>query len=176
VTGASLHIPSVETDRLILRAPGAADTGPMLSFLGSERAAFYGGPMAPSAAWEKFSSYVGQWMLRGYGLYSLALKDTNETIGMAGPYHPEHFPEPEMSWLLTEGRFEGKGYAREACNAVLTHLFTTFGWSSVVSYIDRDNIASRKLAERLGAKLDPTAQAAVPNCECLRHWPQRARA
>lgn len=168
----ALDIPRLETDRLILRVPSAADTRTMLSFLGSDRARFYGGPMGPDDAWHKFAAYVGQWILRGYGMYSVVLKDSGETVGMAGPHHPDHFEEPELSWLLTEARFEGRGLATEACKAVLCQLFTTLGWKTVVSYIDIANVASRKLAEGLGARLDPNSKPAIANCDTYRHIPQ----
>ncbi len=167
----TLDIPRFETERLILRAPSAADTAPMLGFLASDRAEFYGGPMNANDGWHKFSAYVGQWVLRGYGMFSIALKETDQCIGMAGPFHPDHFHEPEMSWLLASGEFEGKGYAAEACTAVLGHLFATHGWSSVVSYIDRANAPSRKLAERLGARHEAGAAEVVPNCDSYRHFP-----
>lgn len=166
------HTPHLETERLILRVPQAEDTAAMLDFLASERAKFYGGPMNPSDAWHKFSAYVGQWILRGYGMYSAVLKDGGDTVGMAGPFHPAHFDEPEMSWLLTDAKHEGKGLASEACQAVLKHLFTSLGWSNVVSYIDTRNAASRQLAQRLGAVLESDPPCPVANCESYRHFPE----
>ena len=167
--------PSVlETDRLTLRIPNADDEAPMMAFLRSERGEFYGGPMEAYDAWHKFSAYVGQWILRGYGMYSVVLKDTGETVGMAGPFHPAHFDEPEMSWLLTDARHEGKGLAAEACRAVLDHLFANLGWTSVVSYIDKANAPSRALAMRLGATLDTAKECPVANCESYRHLPEGA--
>ncbi len=170
----SLNVPQLETNRLILRVPGAADMPAMLAFLGEDRAEFYGGPMNEHDAWHKFSAYVGQWMLRGYGMYSAVLKDSGDTVGMAGPFHPSHFDEPEMSWLLTDAKFEGRGLAAEACQAVIAHLFSTLGWANVVSYIDKANHGSRKLAERLGAQLDTDRPSPVPNCDSYRHYPQGA--
>ena len=143
----------------------------MLAFLASDRAEFYGGPMDPNAAWHKFSAYVGQWTLRGYGLFAVTRKEGGETIGMAGPHHPDHFPEPEMSWLLTDATHEGQGYASEACRAVLDHLFTDHGWTDVISYIDTANVTSRKLAERLGARLDANARSPIETCDAYRHFP-----
>lgn len=166
------QFPQLETDRLILRAPGIADQPAMLSFLASDRAGFYGGPMEPVAAWHKFSAYVGQWTLRGFGFYAITLRDDGATIGLAGPHHPEGFPEPEMSWLLTDAAHEGKGYASEACAAVLQDLFGRLGWASVVSYIDTANTASRALALRLGATLDTGSPSPLPGCDSYRHVPQ----
>ncbi len=161
--------PTLTTDRLTLRAPDARDMPTMLDFFTSSRANFYGGPMDTNAAWHKFSAYVGQWVLRGYGFFAVTLKDSGDTIGMAGPHHPDHFAEPEMSWLLTDAAHEGKGYASEACRAVLAHLFTDLGWSTCISYIDPANTASRALAKRLGARLDLDHMAAIEGCDTYRH-------
>ena len=163
--------PVLTTDRLSIRAPGAADLPAMLAFLGSDRASFYGGPMDADAAWHKYSAYVGQWTLRGYGMFAITLRDSGETIGMAGPHHPDHFAEPEMSWLVTDAAHEGKGYASEACRAVLAHLFDDLGWTTTISYIHRDNAASRKLAERLGATRDSGHKAPFAQCDSYRHVP-----
>ncbi len=159
----------LETPRLILRAPAPQDVAAMLGFLGSERARFYGGPMDRGAAWKKFAAFAGQWLLRGDGLYAITLRDTGETIGLAGPYFPEDFPEPEMAWLLTDARFEGQGLAQEACQAVLAQVFGPMGWRDIVSYVDADNTASLALAARLGAVPDAAASSPLPGCLCLRH-------
>lgn len=171
-----LTIPVLETDRLILRAPDARDMAPMIGFFMSDHARFYGGPMTKCDAWYKFSAYVGQWVLRGYGFYAVTLKQDGTTIGMAGPHQPAHFSEPEMSWLLVSPDYQGQGFAHEACVAVLEHLFNTQGWDSVISYIDRDNAASLALAQRLGAQLDPQAVSPLPGCDGYRHVPTGARA
>jgi RimJ/RimL family protein N-acetyltransferase len=164
--------PVLRTERLILRRPGPEDVPAMLRFFASDRARFYDGPMDEGAGWRRFAAYVGQWTLRGYGLFAMVERRIGETIGLAGPFHPQEFAEPEMSWLLADAAHEGRGYAREGCAAVLAHLFETHRWPSVVSYIDRGNAPSRALAERLGARLDPDAAVPLPNCEAYRHRPR----
>lgn len=171
MTAASLHKGGLDTARLILRVPNASDVDAMVAFFGSDHARFYSGPMSVGDAWRKFAGYVGQWTLSGYGMFSIEHRDTGATIGMAGPFHPADFPEPEMSWLLTEPKYEGQGFASEACTAILTHLFDDLGWSQVVSYIDPDNHASRALALRLGAVEDPAAVVPLPGCVAYRHRP-----
>lgn len=168
--------PILITERLTLRVPNGDDTEAMLKFFQQDRSRFYGGPKDKGTAWRDFAARTGQWQLLGYGMFAIVLMETGETIGLTGPVHPGDFPEPEMSWLLTEDRFEGKGYAREACEVVLAHLFTDLGWPSVVSYIDRANAASRALALRLGATLDPASPAPIGNCDTYRHWPKGATA
>ncbi|WP_421701263.1 GNAT family N-acetyltransferase [Aliiroseovarius sp.] len=162
-------IPTLETERLMLRGPSADDLAPMMTFFGSDHATFYGGPMTEKDAWLKLASYAGQWAFRPYGWFSAYRKSDMAMVGMAGPHHPVGLPEPEMSWLLVSPDFEGQGLAREAAAAVLNHLFADLGWDSVVSYIDPKNIPSRKLAEALGATLDTNAVSPLEGCDVFRH-------
>ncbi len=170
MSNATSETPVLETDRLRLRAPDRRDEPALLAFFGSERARFYGGPLSENDAWHKFAAYVGQWRLRGYGFFAITDRETGATLGLAGPHHPAHFAEPEMSWLLSDDRYEGKGLAKEACAAVLIHLFRDHRWTDVVSYIDPDNTASRVLAERLGARPDPDTPVPMPGCDAFRHF------
>jgi len=164
-----MHTPVLETDRLILRAPGAADLDAMTGFFGSDFGRFYGGPMDAQDAWYKFAAYIGQWTLRGYGLFAITVQRTGDTVGMAGLTHPAGQREPEMSWLLTSPDHTGKGFAVEAARAVLNHLFATRDWTSLPSFIHPENTASARLAERLGAVRDPATPSEIANCETWRH-------
>lgn len=172
----TLSGPILETDRLLISPPGSEDLGAMISFFSEQRSEFFGGPLTEAEAWRAYAVYVGQWTLRGYGLFAVRLKDTGETVGMAGPYHPGHFREPEMSWLVTSAAYEGKGYAAEASRAVLDHLFADLGWTTTVSFINYANHPSQALALRLCAVLDPDTPAQVDNCRTYRHMAPGAAA
>ena len=161
--------PVLTTDRLILRAPDRRDEAALLGFFMGSRARFYGGPYDRSGAWRYFAAQIGHWTLRGFGMFAITAKDSGETLGLAGPWQPPGFNEPEMAWLLTESRHEGKGVASEAVAAALAHVFRVHGWASLPSYIDRDNAPSRALALRLGARPDPGHDAPIANCETFRH-------
>lgn len=164
-----MQTPVLETDRLILRAPGAVDLPAMTGFLGSPFARFFGGPMDAEDAWYKFSAYIGQWTLRGYGLFAITLKTDAKTIGFCGPMHPGGQAEPEMSWLLCTPEYAGRGFAQEASGTVIAHLFQTNHWDSLVSFIHPDNTASARLAERLGAVPDPATPSDIKGCDTWRH-------
>ena len=168
-----MPFPTVTTDRLHLRAPDSRDEPAMLRFLESEFSQFWGGPFNTVDGWARFASLVGQWPLKGYGMMAITLKDTGQTIGMAGPYHPAGFAEPEMSWLLCDPSMGGKGFAAEACTAQIAHEFATRKWPSMVSFIHEDNRASIALAKRLGATLDPDTKANLPGCITYRHSPTK---
>ena len=166
--------PILQTERLTLRAPDHRDEAAMMEFFQSDFGVYWGGPFGGVEAWNRFSAIVGQWTLRGYGLMSIVLRETEETIGIAGPYHPTGFAEPEMSWLLCNPSLGGKGYAREACEAQIAHEFAIRTWPTMVSFIHVENAPSIALAKRLGAAFDADTKANLPNCITYRHWPEGA--
>ncbi len=161
--------PALETGRLILRAPCAADWPPSAAFLASERARFVGGPVAARAAWRIFGHVVGHWALRGFGLFVFCDKATGQALGTAGPWFPEGWPEPEIGWTLWRAGDEGRGLAFEAAQAALAHAFRDLGWQTAVSYIDAANARSIALAERLGARRDEAAAGPDPSDLVYRH-------
>ncbi len=153
--------PMLTTERLILRAPGAEDLPAWTAFLGSERARFVGGPIEATRAWRIFASIAGHWTLRGYGSWTLTDRAGGRPLGIAGVWHPEGWPEPELAYTLWSDEAEGRGLAFEGVRAVLGHLFGT-GWRTLVSFIDAQNTRSIRLAERLGARPDPHAAKPDP--------------
>ena len=166
-TGA--NTPILHTKRLVLRAPDARDEPAMVRFFMSDFSRYWHGPFGAVEAFIRFAAMVGQWTLKGYGLMAITERTTGTTLGMAGPYHPEGFPEPEMSWLLCDAAHAGSGIAYEACEAVIAHEFTTRNWPSMVSFIHVDNAPSIALAQRLGAVPAATTASCVPNCVTYRH-------
>ncbi|MFX0545177.1 GNAT family N-acetyltransferase [Roseovarius sp. S1116L3] len=149
--------PVLETERLTLRAIGPQDMEAGIAFLASERAQYMGGPYTRHDAWVQTCRLIGEWTVRGTGLFVICLKGTDEAIGDVGAIYPEGYPEPEIGWGLWTPEFEGKGYAEEAAIAVRQHLYDDMGWQTAVSYIDPDNAPSIALANRLGCSLDTKA-------------------
>lgn len=67
-----MPIPTLETDRLTLRAPKADDFAMDRDFYADPDAShFYGGPLEPGQAWRKLAFDIGHWALRGYGMWTL---------------------------------------------------------------------------------------------------------
>jgi len=149
----------LRTDRLILRAPSAADWPAFNAFLASPRADFIrSSGYDPQQTWRAFGHIIGHWVLRGFGQFVFAGKDTpDRPLGMAGPWFPEGWPEREIGWTIWDGAAEGRGYAFEAARAALARAFDTLGWDTAVSYVAPENRRSAALAERLGATRDRSA-------------------
>jgi len=145
-----IRIPTLETERLRLRAPEARDFDTYADFRTSLRAAYSGGPHTRAQAFEQFCALGGHWLVRGYGRWIVATREDDAPIGVVGLYYPEDWLEPEIAWALFDGA-EGKGYAAEAARAARAYAYGTLGWQSVVSLIAPDNSRSAALASRLGA-------------------------
>lgn len=146
-------IPTIETTRLSLRAPAESDLASMTAFGASPRSGFVGGPYDHWGAWRVLLAGIGHWALRGYGYWSVDLRETGAFIGRVGVIYPNGTPEPELAWGLFDG-FEGKGYGTEAVLAARRYADENFGLAPLASFIDPKNAASMRLALRVGAVLE----------------------
>ncbi|UWS79900.1 GNAT family N-acetyltransferase [Phaeobacter sp. G2] len=148
-----IQVPTIETQRLMLRQPALSDFEPLCAFYASPRADFVGGQMEPDKVWRHLALEIGHWQLRGYGRWTLEEKDSGKPAGIIGLWNPEGWPEPEIGWDLFEG-FGGKGYATEAATAARTYAYETLGWTTAISLVAPENHGSRAVAQRLGATRD----------------------
>jgi RimJ/RimL family protein N-acetyltransferase len=146
-----------------------ADFPPLAQLYETPRSAYIDGPKHRAAVWRDFASDVGQWVLLGFGGWSVEERATGALAGYTGLNAPPEYPERELGWVMLNG-FEGKGFAFEAASLARIFAFETLGWRGCVSYIDPANHRSIRLAERLGAVRDENA--ATPNgdpCLVYRH-------
>jgi RimJ/RimL family protein N-acetyltransferase len=148
--------PTIETERLVLRAHRPEDFEGLFAMYQSERSRHIGGPMDAAKVWFGFTSDVGSWVLYGTGAWAVDRQSDGVTVGQLSLNQPVHCPELELGWILFDG-FEGHGYAMEAAEAVRHYAFGELGVETLVSYIDEDNSRSIALAKRLGAQLDHDA-------------------
>ncbi|MCK4712655.1 MAG: GNAT family N-acetyltransferase [Marinosulfonomonas sp.] len=152
-------IPTLETDRLILRGAKFEDFEPLSTFYASDRSKFVKNiDMTPDKCWRTLAHIAGHWMLRGYGLFVLTLKGNDAPLGVAGAFHPIEWPERELGWSLWSAEHEGHGYVTEAAIAFRYYFYNVQKWNTAVSYIHPDNTTSINVAERLGCTIDKTAQ------------------
>lgn len=159
-------VPILETERLRLRPPTPEDVPAATGFYASKRSKYAGGDVPEFRAWSNAVALLGHWAVRGYGLWTVTAKDSGAALGFVGPYNPDGWPETEIGWLLLEGS-EGKGIAYEAAIAARSHAQNVLDWTDIVSYIAPENERSIKLAEKLGAVLDPNAVVPKPDDPCL---------
>ena len=161
------NIPVIETQRLILRGPEAEDYPDFKATFSSYRSRFMGGPLNAYEAWMLYAAEIGHWQIRGFGMWMIHDKVTDETYGMAGGWQPAQWPEAEIAWIIWPGK-GGHGYALEATNAARDFYYSQ-GWEGAVSYLDPMNLDSIRLAERLGAVKDKAAHTVDGNDIVYRH-------
>lgn len=153
MTAPVLHIPTLETARLTLRAPGMADFEPFAAFYAGPRSSFVGGPLTREGAWRMLAMEIGHWTLAGFGRWTCVETQTGTPVGLVGAFAPEGWPEPEIGYDLFDGH-EGRGFATEAARAARGFAYDTLGWSTAISLIKPDNTASKGVATRLGARFE----------------------
>jgi RimJ/RimL family protein N-acetyltransferase len=154
VTGTDIHIPTLETERLRLRAPRRDDFERWAEFFASDRSTWERGPLDRVRGYQTWAADVALWTLRGYGAFGMDLRETGAYVGEVGIYEPEGFPQTELGWFVVP-KAEGHGYAFEGARAVMAWARATFGWGGLCSIIDPGNARSIALARRLGGVHDP---------------------
>ena len=161
--------PTLETERLTLRPMRLEDWPAYWELMRSERSQYMGGPLSEFSAWGMFCHDVAQWALMGHGALMIDDRHSGACLGQVGINHGPLFPEHELGWYVYP-QAEGRGYAFEAAQVFRDWAEHTRRLPSLVSYMDPHNVRSARLAERLGATLDPDAPR--PDAEDLvyRHF------
>lgn len=86
-----------------------------------------------------------------YGIWVVCLRENDEIIGRAGISNREVDGENKLELGYVIGvPYQRKGYAYEACSAICNFVKDRLCETELVCFMDRDNRASVKLAEKLG--------------------------
>lgn len=151
---------TLETEQLVLRWFREEDfddlceissDAEVMRFLGD------GKPLQPIETWRMLASFIGHWYFRGYGIWAVEEKATGKVVGRIGFFNPAGWPGFELGWTLARGSW-GKGYATEGARRALEHAFSVMNRDHVISLIAPENVASIKVAERLGEKVEGETQ------------------
>lgn len=95
----------------------------------------------------------------GIGFFAMAIRETDEPIGLCGLSHTDLEPAlpkgtVEIGWRLAT-RFWGNGYVTEAAKALLHFGFADRGFDEIVSFAVAGNRRSTAVMERIGMVADP---------------------
>jgi RimJ/RimL family protein N-acetyltransferase len=147
----TIEIPALRTRRLVLRAFRATDMDGLAAMNADPdvRHFLYAGrELTREDAWLQMTTAIGQWGLRGYGMF--AVESDGRFAGRIGVLHPLEWPEPELAYAL-DAPFRGQGLAAEAVAAVRDWAFARLGFTRLASFILPANLRSAGVAARLGA-------------------------
>ncbi len=91
----------------------------------------------------------------GFGMCAMFLKETGEMIGAAGLQPLEDTGEIEVGYSLIK-EYWGRGLGTEAAIRWMNFGFETKGLERIVAVANVDNIASRRIMEKIGMKYEKT--------------------
>ena len=142
----------LETPRLVLRLPRADDLDSWSAMMADEETARHIGGTAPrEVCWRQLMTVIGSWCAIGFGMFAVLEKSTGRWIGRVGPWQPEGWPGTEIGWSLVRDCW-GKGYAGEAAAATMDWAIEALGWTDIIHSIAPENVASQRVAEKLGSR------------------------
>jgi RimJ/RimL family protein N-acetyltransferase len=146
---------TLESERLLLRWLREADFDQYARMCRDpEVMRFLGGELTTDIeVWRQMASIMGHWYFRGHGVWAVEEKSTGNLIGRIGFIYPIGWPAFELGWTLARESW-GKGYATEGAQRALHFAFTEMGRDHVISLIAPANVASARVAERLGEKIE----------------------
>jgi RimJ/RimL family protein N-acetyltransferase len=142
------------TERLFLRQWRIADREPFAALNADQQVMeFFPAPLdrsASDAMVDRCQSLIAE---RGWGLWAVETRDTQDFIGFVGLHIPSadlpFSPCVEIGWRLAV-QYWGQGFATEAAKGALRVGFELLGLSEIVSFTAVSNLRSRAVMERLG--------------------------
>jgi RimJ/RimL family protein N-acetyltransferase len=146
----------LETERLIMRMFREDDFEAYARIFGDPEVARYlgnGKPLERPDAWRSMVFQIGHWEVRGYGMWAVEEKASGLLVGRVGFFYPHGWPGFELGWGLGR-QWWGQGYATESARRALDFGFAELGRDHVISVIIPENVASIRVAERLGERLE----------------------
>ena len=102
-----------------------------------------GRPRTREESWTGMAVLMGQWALKGYGVFAVEERATGRFLGRAGILHLAGWPEPELAYALARAAW-GHGFATEACRATLDWAWTHLPAERIVSFVKPGNIRSEE--------------------------------
>lgn len=146
----------ITTERLELRRPTLADLDASAAMWADPAVTRFIGnkPQTREQSWARLLRYVGHWQLLDYGFLFAFERGTNRYAGEVGIGNFERDIAPpigafEAGWVLNTW-VHGKGIATEAMRGILAWFDGAFPGQRTNCIIDLDNIASQRVAAKLG--------------------------
>ena len=141
-----------EATRLYLRRIAESDLQELLEVYGDATAMRHvgdGRPLDEAACRRWVDVTARNYRLRGYGMFAVVERRSNEVVGFCGLVHPDGQPEAEVKYALKR-RYWGRGYATEAVRATLEYGAAAHGLRRIVATVAPENAASARVLAKCG--------------------------
>jgi RimJ/RimL family protein N-acetyltransferase len=117
---------------------------------------YVSGPLSRQQSKEQVSRFVRHWEEQGFGLWAVEHKASGVFIGFIGFLHQHDWPigehKTEVGWRL-DPAYWGRSFATEGAVASVRYGFEELGLERIISIINPENLASRRVAEKAGLTL-----------------------
>ncbi|AFD06369.1 GNAT family N-acetyltransferase [Solitalea canadensis] len=144
-----------ESDRLLFREFTPEDARGMFELnLAPEVLKFTGD--APFNSIDEARSFITnytQYQDRGYGRWTVLLKDTNEYLGWCGLKYIPEYMDIDLGYRFLR-KYWGQGMATEASKATLSYGFNHLNMDRIVGRAHVDNHASIRVLEKAGLSFE----------------------
>ena len=150
-----------DTERLHLRPANKEDSAFILELLNTPKWLQYIGDRNVKSL-EAAEKYIAERMLPqlerlGFGNYTVIRKVDGVKLGCCGIYDREGLEGVDIGFSFLP-EFEGKGYAYESAVCVKEAAFSVFNLKKIGAITLEENMASRKLLEKVGLQFSKMIQ------------------
>jgi ribosomal-protein-alanine N-acetyltransferase len=143
-----------ETQRLVIVRMDNRDTDLLFRLTSNQQVMrYFPKVLSYAETSQMMDKILAQYKKYGYSLWKLLLRNENKFIGIAGLLHQEidGNAETEISYRI-KPQYWNRGFATEAAQACKEYAEKVLNKNRLISIIHPENIASKYVAEKLGAK------------------------
>jgi len=154
-----LSLLPIETERLLLRLPVTDDADPFVGIhqdpevIALKHVTLTAPPGGIEVGARNVDRMLRHWSRRGYGQWAVVERATARVIGCVGFLQLDDSPDIELGWIIHRSRW-GNGFATEAARAALDWAWSASTIDHVKSFIGPDNLASIRVATKIGERLE----------------------
>lgn len=148
----------IETQRLILRQWEANDLESLHRIVSDPTTmSFWPTPFTREATEAWIACSLKSYRDNGFGRWAVQLRESDEIIGDCGIIRAEvnGVMEYDLGYIIHHPHWR-KGYGYESAAECMRYGFETLGINRFVANMATDNIASARVAEKLGMQLERT--------------------
>ena len=156
----------LETDRLYMRRFRTNDLDVFSQILGQDEVGQWlprGRGYTKDEVEKVLDNVAKHWQEKGYGIWAVIEKESGKIIGHCGLNYVKQNDEVEVLYGFGK-EYWGLGYATEAAKAALSFGFEKIGLDRIVAFAKIDNIASRRVIEKIGLKYIKDIEIFGMNC------------
>jgi ribosomal-protein-alanine N-acetyltransferase len=150
----------ISTNRLCLRRFSKEDLNDYAKIMGDHEVGKWfpkGDGYTREEAKRSLDSILEHWDKHGFGIWAITDRERKVLLGRCGLNLIAETSEIEVDFVLARDSW-GRGYATEAAKAALAYGFGTLMLDKIIALAKPENIASRRVIEKIGMRYTKRAE------------------